>query len=115
MWDGGRDLREPVGAVLPCLAAGALPPYLAARGVLTVDFGGGTCDLAVLRRADVVGRHGGMLYGGRLFDDLFYQLLLRRNPHLEAQLQREGNSYYVHWVACRRAKEEFSSSMHQNR
>ncbi len=114
-WDGAQFLREPVGAVLHYIAKGVLPPSLAARGVLTVDFGGGTCDLAYLRRADVVGRHGDMLYGGRLFDDLFYQILLEHNPELKARLVKENNDYYVHWVACRRAKEEFSAAMHADR
>ena len=114
-WEDARFLREPMGAIIHYIATGVLPPSLAARGVLTVDFGGGTCDLAVLRRADVTSRHGDMLYGGRLFDDLFYQLLLERNPHLEQQLRREGNAYYVHWVACRRAKEDFSTAMQEDR
>ncbi len=114
-WDGAQFLREPVGAVLHYIAKGALPPSLAARGVLTVDFGGGTCDLAYLRRADIVGRHGDMLYGGRLFDDLFYQILLEHNPKLEQRLQQENNDYYVHWVACRKAKEEFSAAMNKDR
>ncbi len=114
-WDSAQFLREPVGAVLHYIAKGVLPPSLAARGVLTVDFGGGTCDLAYLRRADVVGRHGDMLYGGRLFDDLFYQILLEYNPELEGRLVKENNDYYVHWVACRRAKEEFSAAMNEDR
>ncbi len=114
-WDKAQFLREPVGAVLHYIAKGALPPSLAARGVLTVDFGGGTCDLAYLRRADIAGRHGDMLYGGRLFDDLFYQILLEHNPKLEKRLIAENNDYYVHWVACRRAKEEFSAAMNVDR
>ncbi len=114
-WHNAQFLREPVGALLHYIANGALPPSQAAKGVLTVDFGGGTCDFAYLRRADVVGRHGDMLYGGRLFDDLFYQILLERHPELEKQLQQENNEYYVHWVACRRAKEEFSAAMAEDR
>ena len=114
-WEQAQFLREPMGAIIHYIASGAVPPSLAARGVLTVDFGGGTCDLALLRRADVVARHGDMLYGGRLFDDLFYQLLLKYNAGLEKQLRAEGNSYYVHWVACRRAKEDFSAAMRADR
>ncbi len=114
-WKNAHFLREPVGALLHYIANGALPPSQAAKGVLTVDFGGGTCDFAYLRRADVVGRHGDMLYGGRLFDDLLYQVLLEHNPRLMQQLERENNEYYVHWVACRRAKEEFSAAMAENR
>lgn len=114
-WDEVRFLREPMGALVHYIASGVLPPSLAARGVLTVDFGGGTCDLAVMRRADVLAWSGDMLYGGRLFDDLFYQLLLEHNPHLGQQLEQDGNAYYVHWVASRRAKEDFSASMARDR
>ncbi len=114
-WHNAHFLREPMGALLHYIANGQLPPSVAARGVITVDFGGGTCDFAHLRRADVVSRHGDMLYGGRLFDDLFYQILLKRNPGLEDRLRKEGNDYYVHWVACRRAKEEFSAAMNEDR
>ena len=110
-----RFLDEPVGAVIHCIASGVLSPSRASRGVLTVDFGGGTCDLAVLRKGMVVTRSGDMLYGGRLFDDLFYQMLLLRNPHLFDQLQQEGNTDYVHWVACRQTKEEFSNAVRANR
>ncbi len=113
-WQGAQFLREPVGALLHAIASGKLPPSLAARGVLTIDFGGGTCDLAFMRRADVVARHGDMLYGGRLFDDLFYQMLLQANPTLDKELRAQGNSYYVHYVACRRAKEEFSAAIEKN-
>lgn len=107
-WENARFLQEPLGAIMHSMAAGVLPPSLAAQGVLTVDFGGGTCDLALLRRADVISRHGDMLYGGRLFDDLFWQLLLRNNPGLEQRLNLQNNSYYVHWIACRQMKEAFS-------
>lgn len=114
-WQGAHFLREPLGAVLHYVATGALAPSIAARGVLTVDFGGGTCDLAMLRRAEVAARYGDMLYGGRLFDDLFYQLLLEYNPGLVRTLESEGNVYYVHWVACRRAKEDFSAAVAEDR
>ena len=115
LWGEVQFLREPMGALLYYIAKGALPPSVAAKGVFTIDFGGGTCDFAYLHRADVVGRYGDMLYGGRLFDDLFYQVLLEHNHGLEAQLLEENNAYYVHWVACRRAKEEFSASMAKDR
>jgi len=114
-WKNAQFLPEPVGALIHYLSRGDLSPSVVAKGVLTVDFGGGTCDLAIMHRADVKAWHGDMLYGGRLFDDLFYQMLIEQNEGLEQQLQEEHNSYYVHWVACRQAKEDFSTAMNQER
>lgn len=114
-WAEAHFLSEPLGAVIHYIVKGALSPSQAARGVLTVDFGGGTCDFAVLRRAAVSERSGDMLFGGRLFDDLFWQMLLECNAGLEEEIAAEGNSYYVHWLACRQAKEEFSRAMGRER
>ena len=114
-WGRASFLSEPLGAVIHYLGRKALSPSQAARGVLTVDFGGGTCDFSLLRRAAVAGRSGDVLYGGRLFDDLFWQLLLEHNPGLEDELERSGNAYYVHWLSCRQAKEEFSRAMRRDR
>lgn len=114
-WKNAQFLPEPVGALIHYLSRGDISPSVVAKGVLTVDFGGGTCDLAVMHRAEVKAWYGDMLYGGRLFDDLFYQILIEQNDGLEQKLQEEHNSYYVHWVACRQAKEDFSIAMNLSR
>jgi hypothetical protein len=105
---------EPVGALLYHLSQKDLKPSESLEGTLVVDFGGGTCDFAWMQRLEVKASWGDMLLGGRLLDDLFYQMLCEENPGLEERLEREGAAYYVHWYECRRMKESFSLAMSRN-
>ncbi len=105
---------EPVGALLYHLSQKDLKPSESLEGTLVVDFGGGTCDFAWMERLDVKASWGEMLLGGRLFDDLFYQMLCEENPGMEERLQQEGAAYYVHWYECRRMKESFSLALSRN-
>ncbi len=105
---------EPVGALLYHLSQKDLKPSESLEGTLVVDFGGGTCDFAWMERLEVKASWGDMLLGGRLLDDLFYQMLCEANPGLEQRLEQEGAAYYVHWYECRRMKENFSLAMSRN-
>ncbi len=105
---------EPVGALLYHLSQKDLKPSESLEGTLVVDFGGGTCDFAWMERLDVRASWGEMLLGGRLFDDLFYQMLCEENPGMEKMLEKEGAAYYVHWYECRRMKESFSLALSRN-
>ncbi len=105
---------EPVGALLYHLSQKDLKPSESLEGTLVVDFGGGTCDFAWMERLDVKASWGDMLLGGRLFDDLFYQMLCEDNPGMEERLKEEGAEYYVHWYECRRMKESFSLALSRN-
>jgi len=105
---------EPVGALLYHLSQKDLKPSESLEGTLVVDFGGGTCDFAWMERLEVKASWGDMLLGGRLLDDLFYQMLCEENPGLEERLEQEGAAYYVHWYECRRMKENFSLAMSRN-
>lgn len=102
---------EPIGALLSHMWRKDLTPAEAHKGVLVVDFGGGTCDFAFLRGLKVEHSWGDMSYGGRLFDDLFFQWFVDENPGLLARLEEKGDEYYVHWLLCREAKEAFSRRM----
>ncbi len=106
---------EPIGAMLYHLWNKDLTPAETQRGVLVVDFGGGTCDFAFMQRLEVYRSWGDMYLGGRLFDDLFFQWFLEQNPSALKKLVKEGNEYYVHWFECRRVKELFSETMSLNR
>lgn len=113
---GTPDLvDEPKGALLYHLKQREISIDQALGGVLVVDFGGGTCDFALLERGRVTHSWGDMLLGGRLFDDLFHQWLLDQNPGLEAELEAKGASYFVGTYLCREAKEFFSRSQARDR
>lgn len=106
-----RLVFEPIGALLYHLWNTDIAPSEAQRGVLVVDFGGGTCDFAFMQRLEVAHAWGDMALGGRLFDDLFFQWFLEQNPGVLERLRASGDEYYVHWLECRRAKEFFSERM----
>lgn len=110
-----RLVAEPVGAMLYHLWNRDLKPVETQRGVLVIDFGGGTCDFAYMQRLEVYRAWGDMQLGGRLFDDLFFQWFLEQNKGVLRKLQRNNDSDYVHWFECRRAKEFFSEAMALNR
>jgi len=106
---------EPLGALLFHLWHKDLAPSDAQRGVLVVDFGGGTCDFACMSRLEVRRSWGDMALGGRLFDDLFYQWFLEQNPGAPDALAAAGDEYFVHWYECREMKEAFSRAMARDR
>ncbi len=87
---------------------------------LVVDFGGGTCDFAILQKGKILHSWGDMLLGGRLFDDLFYEWILEQiqktDPtKTEQNLINNNEDYYVRTVLSRQLKEEFSDFTVKNR
>ena len=110
-----KILDEPIGALLYHLWHKDLSPAEAQRGVLVVDFGGGTCDFAFLCRLEVHHSWGDFELGGRLFDDLVFQWFLDQNPSALTEMKQNGDTYYVHSYLCREAKELFSRTMARDR
>lgn len=110
-----RMVDEPKGALLYHVFHKDIPATDALKGLLVVDFGGGTCDLAFMCRGNVQHSWGDMQLGGRLFDDLFFQWLLEANPAALNILRNEGREFYVLWEVCRERKESFSQSMARDR
>lgn len=111
-----RTIPEPVGALINHVASrNDISPAAARRGILVIDFGGGTCDIAYMLRLEVKAAWGDSMLGGRLFDDLFYQWYLEQNPGMEAKIKTSGDEYYVHWILCREMKERFSATMERDR
>lgn len=106
---------EPKGALLCHLWHKDFSPDEARKGVLVVDFGGGTCDFAFLRGLEVCHSWGDMELGGRLFDDLFFQWFLDENHSVLRKTEQAGDTYYVHSYLCRDVKEFFSLTMARNR
>ncbi len=107
-------LKEPIGALLSCLISeDALNANNAINEILVIDFGGGTCDLSLLTDGAVQLNSGDNLFGGRLFDDLFYQMFLKQNPELEHILKQNKCEYYFQFIECRRIKEFFSTEINK--
>jgi molecular chaperone DnaK len=99
-------IEEPLGALAFHLADGSVTAAEVRRGVIVVDFGGGTLDVAWLdARHGLAVPWGDPTLGGRLFDDLFYQWLLEQNPTLDLA---ERDRLYVWQASCRDLKEKFS-------
>ena len=106
---------EPKGALLHHLWHKDFSPEEARRGILVVDFGGGTCDFALLQSLQVSHSWGDMELGGRLFDDLFFQWFVEQNPQVFKAMEKAGDTYYVHSYLCREVKEFFSLTMARDR
>ena len=108
-------IHEPVGALIHHLHYGDVSPTDAEKGILVIDFGGGTCDFTFLKNLETKCVWGDTTYGGRLFDDLFYQWYKEQNSKKAGGLRKSNSEYYVHWVLCKKAKEYFSDVMHTDK
>jgi molecular chaperone DnaK len=110
-----RLVDEPKGALLHHLWHRDFSPEEARRGILVIDFGGGTCDFALLQGLQVTHSWGDMELGGRLFDDLFFQWFVEQNSGALKAMDKAGDTYYVHSYLCREVKEFFSLTMARDR
>ncbi|MFL5253727.1 MAG: Hsp70 family protein [Rhodopila sp.] len=97
---------EPLGALAYHLTNGSITPSEAHIGIVVVDFGGGTLDLAlVTAEQGLRAPWGDPALGGRLFDDLFYQWIQDQNGEFEVS---EREALAVWQQECREMKESFS-------
>ena len=110
-----KIVDEPIGAMLYHLWHKDFSPAESQKGVLFVDFGGGTCDFAFLCRLEVRHSWGDFELGGRLLDDLFFQWFLEQNTSVLEEMKKNSDTYYAHSYLCREAKELFSRTMARDR
>lgn len=110
-WPAPVFVRESDAALISCLQSGALDIDDLERRAVILDFGGGTCDFTVLDGVDALANGGDPLYGGRLFDDLIFQVFCRRAPDLAPGLAGSAYAYFFHWIECKAEKERFSTAM----
>jgi hypothetical protein len=110
-----RTVEEPKGALLHHVWQRDISPSEAQDGILVVDFGGGTCDFAVLFRSEPKYSWGDMLLGGRLFDDVFFQWLCEQHPDAAPAMRSRGDELFVLAHQCRETKEFFSRTMARDR
>jgi hypothetical protein len=108
-------IPEPVGAAFHFLGT-QLRAQDFHRDIVVFDWGAGTFDMTVLRagRLDLEGSKtfGSTVYGGRLFDDLFYQWLTEmaqsRGRDLKRLAERPIDRAVLLGLTCRKIKEAFS-------
>lgn len=110
-WQEPVFARESDAALVSCLQSGSLNADDMARKSLILDFGGGTCDYTSVESLEVLQNGGDVLYGGRLFDDLFYHAFCRANPDFAAESPASPFAWHAHWLECRGQKEKFSDFM----
>ena len=110
-WPRPAFVRESDAALVSCLQSGTLDADDIGHKCLILDFGGGTCDYTTVENMDALQNGGDSLYGGRLFDDLFYQVFCRQNADFASEVPASPYAWYVHWIECKSQKEKFSSSL----
>ena len=113
-WPAPSLIKESDAAMISCLQSGAIELDDLEHSLLILDFGGGTCDFTLAENSEILQCGGDRLLGGRLFDDLLFQLFCRHNPDLLDQIQADGCEYYVHWVLCKAEKERFSKILQRD-
>jgi hypothetical protein len=106
---------EPLGALAHHMICEEVGAEQARKGVIVVDFGGGTLDVAMVSRKGRGRIWGDPLLGGRLFDDLFFTWFCDEDPSFrEAMGKVSGSDRTVVWcIGCREEKERFSRAWSQ--
>ena len=99
---------EPLGALAYHLAHGQIKDDEAHEGVIVVDFGGGTLDVTLVDKTGVREPWGSPILGGRLFDDLFFQWVLEKNPKVDQRGFTDEDLFSGWHCGCRELKENFS-------
>jgi len=101
-------IEEPLGALYYHIVRKDITKEDGRGGVLVIDFGGGTLDLAYIKNFKIQKVWGSPVIGGVLFDDLFYNLFLQQNKGVKSLIEREGLSGYLRTVLFKTLKEKYS-------
>src|SRR6056297_2018339 len=91
-------IEEPLGALFYHLLRKDITKEDGRGGVLVIDFGGGTLDLAYIKNFKIQKVWGSPVIGGVLFDDLFYNMFLEQNPGMKSAVETDGLSGYLRTV-----------------
>lgn len=112
-WPRTSFVRESDAALVSCLQSGTLDIEDLQEKCLILDYGGGTFDYTSVQNIDVLQNGGDHLYGGRLFDDLFFQVFCDKDAQFALEASRSPYAWYVHWIECKNQKEKFSDFMNK--
>src|SRR6056297_1540538 len=101
-------IEEPLGALYYHIIRKDITKDDGRGGVLVIDFGGGTLDLAYIKNFKIQKVWGSPIIGGVLFDDLFYNIFLEQNKGVQSVMEKEGISGYLRTVLLKNLKEKYS-------
>lgn len=101
-------IEEPLGALYYHIIRRDITKDDGRGGVLVIDFGGGTLDLAYIKNFKIHKVWGSPVIGGVLFDDLFYNIFLEQNKGVKSAVEKEGISGYLRTVLFKNLKEKYS-------
>lgn len=107
-WKSPDFARESDAALVSCLQQGLIEVDDLDQKCLIMDFGGGTCDYTSMESLNTLQHGGDVLYGGRLFDDLFFETFCKSDSQLAQEAPSSPYTWYAHWLECREQKEKFS-------
>ncbi len=109
-------VSEPIGALVSLLCDEKIELNRIREGILVVDFGGGTCDFFLIRGAAVRDSWCDSTLGGRLVDDVFYNIVLARYPEPDKikNLSKRNKKTLQH-LCCEKEKITFSNQVRERR
>ncbi len=112
-WGDIELLDEPIAALCYHLSHGEIQLQNILSNGLIIDFGGGTCDFVWINQGNIKDSWGSNELGGRLFDDLFFQLIKEQNTDINT-LNR-SDLHFIRYLKSKEAKEKFSHLMLRDR
>ena len=104
--------EEPKGALIYFLDHKKIDIAKLKSCILVVDFGAGTCDFTLIKNGEIASSWNDPQLGGRLFDDVLYNLFTKHHP--KASLLKElpiRSKKIIQHHFCREEKHKFSDSI----
>jgi hypothetical protein len=107
-------LFEPWGALFYHFYSQDISREELLRGILVIDFGGGTLDCSYLKDFRVRRTWGSNVLGGQLIDDCLFQRFENQNNGISTDVEEEAIESYLRLILFKNIKEKYSNRLSQN-